>query len=111
MAAVAETRDLVVLHYDADFELVAEITGGYSRLNGICQHCGPSPAVGGTSVLRGGRDYGMLGSCWRSRWPIRKRHLCARSATCAGCRLGALSTRNHRTAPPVTSRLGEPPRG
>jgi len=27
VAAVAEARDLVVLHYDADFELVAEITG------------------------------------------------------------------------------------
>lgn len=27
VAAAAEARDLVVLHYDADFELVAEITG------------------------------------------------------------------------------------
>ncbi len=27
VAAVAESRGLVVLHYDADFELVAEITG------------------------------------------------------------------------------------
>ena len=27
VAAVAETRRLVVLHYDADFELVSEITG------------------------------------------------------------------------------------
>ncbi len=27
VAATAEARDLVVLHYDADFELVAEITG------------------------------------------------------------------------------------
>ena len=27
VAAVAESRDLVVLHYDADFELVARITG------------------------------------------------------------------------------------
>lgn len=27
VAAVAETRQLVILHYDADFELVAEITG------------------------------------------------------------------------------------
>ena len=27
VAAVAEARQLVVLHYDADFELVAEITG------------------------------------------------------------------------------------
>ena len=27
VAAVAEARGLVVLHYDADFELVAEITG------------------------------------------------------------------------------------
>lgn len=27
VAAVAEARDLVVLHYDADFERVAEITG------------------------------------------------------------------------------------
>lgn len=27
VAAAAETRDLTVLHYDADFELVAEITG------------------------------------------------------------------------------------
>jgi len=27
VAAVAEARDLVVLHYDADFELVAGITG------------------------------------------------------------------------------------
>jgi predicted nucleic acid-binding protein len=27
VAAVAKTRDLVVLHYDADFELVAELTG------------------------------------------------------------------------------------
>ena len=27
VAAVAEARDLIVLHYDADFELVAELTG------------------------------------------------------------------------------------
>lgn len=27
VAAVGEARDLVVLHYDADFELVAELTG------------------------------------------------------------------------------------
>jgi predicted nucleic acid-binding protein len=27
VAAVAEARDLTVLHYDADFELVAGITG------------------------------------------------------------------------------------
>lgn len=27
VAAIAEARDLIVLHYDADFELVAEITG------------------------------------------------------------------------------------
>ena len=27
VAAVAEARELVVLHYDADFELVAEVTG------------------------------------------------------------------------------------
>jgi predicted nucleic acid-binding protein len=27
VAAAAEARDLVVLHYDADFELVAEVTG------------------------------------------------------------------------------------
>ncbi|MDE0065665.1 MAG: hypothetical protein OXN44_02215 [Acidimicrobiaceae bacterium] len=27
MAAVAEARQLIVLHYDADFELIAEITG------------------------------------------------------------------------------------
>ena len=27
VAATAETRDLTVLHYDADFELVADITG------------------------------------------------------------------------------------
>jgi len=27
VAAIAEARDLVVLHYDADFELVARITG------------------------------------------------------------------------------------
>ncbi len=27
VAAIAEARDLVVLHYDADFELVAEVTG------------------------------------------------------------------------------------
>ena len=27
VAAAAESRDLVVLHYDADFELVADITG------------------------------------------------------------------------------------
>jgi predicted nucleic acid-binding protein len=27
VAAVAETRNLTVLHYDADFELVAELTG------------------------------------------------------------------------------------
>jgi predicted nucleic acid-binding protein len=27
VAAIAETRDLVVLHYDSDFELVADITG------------------------------------------------------------------------------------
>ncbi len=27
VAAVAEARDLVVLHYDGDFELVAELTG------------------------------------------------------------------------------------
>ena len=27
VAAVAEARDLTVLHYDADFELVADITG------------------------------------------------------------------------------------
>ena len=27
VAAVAEARDLIVLHYDSDFELVAEITG------------------------------------------------------------------------------------
>lgn len=27
VAAAAESRDLVVLHYDADFELVAEVTG------------------------------------------------------------------------------------
>ncbi len=27
VAAVAEARGLTVLHYDADFELVAEITG------------------------------------------------------------------------------------
>ncbi len=27
VAAVAETRGLTVLHYDSDFELVAEITG------------------------------------------------------------------------------------
>ncbi len=27
VAAIAETRDLIVLHYDADFELVAGITG------------------------------------------------------------------------------------
>ena len=27
VAAVAETRELTVLHYDADFELVADITG------------------------------------------------------------------------------------
>jgi len=27
VAAIAEARDLIVSHYDADFELVAEITG------------------------------------------------------------------------------------
>jgi predicted nucleic acid-binding protein len=27
VAAIAEARDLTILHYDADFELVAEITG------------------------------------------------------------------------------------
>ncbi len=27
VAAVAEARELTVLHYDADFELVSEITG------------------------------------------------------------------------------------
>jgi predicted nucleic acid-binding protein len=27
VAAVAEARDLILLHYDADFELVSEITG------------------------------------------------------------------------------------
>jgi predicted nucleic acid-binding protein len=27
VAAVAETHDLTVLHYDADFELIAEVTG------------------------------------------------------------------------------------
>lgn len=27
VAAAAEARDLVVLHYDADFELVADVTG------------------------------------------------------------------------------------
>ena len=27
VAAIAESRDLIVLHYDADFDLVAEITG------------------------------------------------------------------------------------
>jgi predicted nucleic acid-binding protein len=27
VAAVAESRDLIVLHYDSDFELVAEVTG------------------------------------------------------------------------------------
>ncbi|MGH9222302.1 MAG: PIN domain nuclease [Acidimicrobiales bacterium] len=27
VAAVAESRDLIVLHYDADFELVAHVTG------------------------------------------------------------------------------------
>ena len=27
VAAVAESRDLTVLHYDADFELVADVTG------------------------------------------------------------------------------------
>jgi len=27
VAAAAEARDLVVLHYDADFELVAQVTG------------------------------------------------------------------------------------
>ena len=27
VAAIAEARDLAVLHYDADFELVAEVTG------------------------------------------------------------------------------------
>lgn len=27
IAAIAETRDLTILHYDADFELVADVTG------------------------------------------------------------------------------------
>jgi hypothetical protein len=27
VAAAAEARELVVLHYDADFELVAQVTG------------------------------------------------------------------------------------
>lgn len=27
LAATAETRDLTVLHYDADFELISEVTG------------------------------------------------------------------------------------
>jgi predicted nucleic acid-binding protein len=27
VAAIAEARDLIVLHYDSDFELVADITG------------------------------------------------------------------------------------
>ena len=27
VAAIAEARDLIVLHYDSDFELVAEVTG------------------------------------------------------------------------------------
>jgi predicted nucleic acid-binding protein len=27
VAAIAEVRELTVLHYDADFELVAEVTG------------------------------------------------------------------------------------
>jgi predicted nucleic acid-binding protein len=27
VAATAEARDLVILHYDADFELIAEVTG------------------------------------------------------------------------------------
>lgn len=27
VAAIAEARDLIVLHYDADFDLIAEVTG------------------------------------------------------------------------------------
>lgn len=27
VAAIAESRDLVVLHYDADFDLIADVTG------------------------------------------------------------------------------------
>lgn len=39
VAASAEVRDLMVLHYDADFELVAEITGqAHECMRLLCAH-------------------------------------------------------------------------
>jgi hypothetical protein len=52
VAATAEARDLTVLHYDADFKLVAEVTGQHhewivcARLGGLKAR--PRPGVNST---------------------------------------------------------------